>query len=473
MTKVMVVDDEEMIRFAFEQFLLDEGCEPLLTADGRSALEMLAKHKPEVVFLDYRLLGQDGLTVLRRIKEEHPETAVVFMTAFGTMDVAIQAMQCGAYEYVTKPLDLVKIRTLIHRIEDAREALQALEEGRAQGTGASPGEGVEPMVGKGPAMQEIFKTIGLLTMQDITVLVTGESGVGKELVARAIHYNSARRSGPFLAVNCGAMPENLLEAEMFGYEKGAFTGAENRKKGKFEAAGRGTIFLDEIGDLQPQLQVKLLRVLQEKCFERIGSNTPVAAEARIIAATNKDLYQEVSTGSFRKDLFYRLHLVHLHIPPLRERKEDIPLLVSHFIGKANQELGRRVRGITDQGLHRLMEYPWPGNVRELENEIRRAMVISRGDVLSEYMFSLDGAPAISSNPPSPQEQLTQVVISCLDEALKELEGGSSSFDRIVALVERALLREALNRTNGNQVHAAQLLGINRSTLRKKRHDYQI
>lgn len=469
MTKILVVDDEEMIRFAFEQFLKDEGHTPLLARDAVAAFEQVEAHAPEIAFLDYRLPGHDGLMVLDQMKRLAPGMAVVFMTAFGTMEVVIKAMQRGAYEYVTKPLDLDRIRTLINRILEGRRSLAALAETDSE---SARGSAPQQMVGKGPAMQEVFKMIGLLTTQDVTVLITGESGVGKELVARAIHENSPRQKLPFVAVNCGAMPENLLEAEMFGYEKGAFTGAESRKPGKFEVAGGGSIFLDEIGELQPVLQVKLLRVLQERSFERIGGNTPIPTDARVIAATNKDLYQEVVLGRFRKDLFYRLYLVHIEIPPLRERREDIPLLVEHFIRKANLELGRQVRDVTPEAMARLMAYQWPGNVRELENQLKQAMVVSREEVLPEYLFPLDlERPARTEA--SAEERLTRSAVETMREVLAAPESSMPVYEHIIGIVEKALIGEALERTDGNQLQAAQLLGLNRSTLRKKRKDYAI
>ena len=469
MTKILVVDDEDMIRFAFEEFLKDEGYIPLLAQDAETAVRQIKAHSPEIVFLDFRLPGKDGLDLLKEIREIDTKTAVVFMTAFGAMDVAIKAMQSGAYEYLTKPLDLDKIRILIKRILEAKRSLDALA---SDEDSQIPERSADKIVGKGPAMQEIFKMIGLLTTQDVTVLITGESGVGKELVARAIHENSLRREKPFVAINCGAMPENLLEAEIFGYEKGAFTGAETRKLGKFEVAGGGTIFLDEIGELQLALQVKLLRVLQERAFERVGGNTSIQTQARIIAATNKDLHEEVLMGRFRNDLYYRLHLIHVHLPPLRERREDIPLLVDHFVRKANAELKRQVRGVTEQALKRLKAYPWPGNVRELENKIKRAMVISREDVLPEYLFDMDfEAPPASDH--SSEDKLARITRQRLAEALMAPQPSRSIFDGVIATVEKTLIEEALRRTHGNQVQAAELLGMHRSTLRKKKKDYAI
>ena len=469
MTKILVVDDEEMIRFAFEQFLKDEGYLPLLARDAEVAIELITSHKPDIVFMDYRLPDKDGLELLKEMKKIDSRIVVVLMTAFGAMDVAIKAMQEGAYEYLTKPLDLEKIRILINRILEGKKSLEAIVSVNHRNI---PHFSMDQIVGKGPAIQEIFKMIGLLTTQDVTVLITGESGVGKELVARAIHENSPRGANPFIAVNCGAMPETLLEAEMFGYEKGAFTGADNQKPGKFEVAEKGTIFLDEIGELQLPLQVKLLRILQERSFERIGGNTPIKTDVRVMAATNKDLNEEVRMGSFRKDLFYRLHLVHVHLPPLRERREDIPLLIDHFIQKANLEMGREVQGITAEALERLEAYNWPGNVRELENQIKRAMVLSREDILPEYLFEFETSP-LSTVENTSEKRLSKITRQYLEEALSAPERSGTVFDQATGLVEKTLIQEALQRTNGNQMQAARLLGMHRSTLRKKRKDYGI
>ncbi|MEW6521689.1 MAG: sigma-54 dependent transcriptional regulator [Thermodesulfobacteriota bacterium] len=463
MSNILVIDDEQMIRLAFAEFLKDEGHTALLAEDGETALELIRTQQPEIVFLDYRLSTRDGLEILAEIRQLLPTAAVVFMTAFGTMDVTIRAMQLGAYEYLTKPFDLARVREIIHRVLAGRQSL-ASRGGRPQ-----PALSLDQMVGRSAAMQEIYKMIGLLTTQDVTVLVTGESGVGKELVARAIHDNSPRRSEPFVAVNCGAVPENLLESEMFGYEQGAFTGAGARKAGKFEAAGRGTIFLDEIGELQPLLQVKLLRVLQEKSLERVGGNSPVKVEARIIAATNKDLHAEMLAGRFRKDLFYRLYLVHINIPSLRERKEDIPLLVDHFIGRFNREQNRRVCGVAASVMQALQDYSWPGNVRELENQIRRAMVLSRDEILVPELFEFTsaGQPSgqISSSP------LVEAARELFAALLKAEDKPPLLMEHMVAILEKTVIAEALKTCGGNQVHAAQLLGIHRSTLRQKMKNY--
>ncbi len=468
MTKILIVDDERSIRFAFEQFLRDEGFTALQAAHAEEALEQIGAHHPEIIFLDYRLPGKDGLEILQDIKKNDAAATVVFMTAFGEMGVAIKAMQSGAYEYLTKPLDLEKIRVLIARILEGKKSLREM----ADDADSPIPVAMDQMVGKGQAMQEVFKMIGLLTTQEVTVLITGESGVGKELVARAIHSNSGRSRRPFVAVNCGAMPDNLIESELFGYEKGAFTGADVQKQGKFEAASGGTIFLDEIADLHISLQVKLLRVLQERTFERVGGNRPIHTDVRIMAATNKDLREELMMGNFRKDLYYRLHLINIHLPPLRERKEDIAALVEHVIGKANLEMNRQVKGVTEQAMERLTAYPWPGNVRELENVIKRALVLSREDVLPAYLFEMDEQPC-----PAPDQGGEALLSKATRRYFSHLINNSPSlsppFDHIVGCVEKTLLEEALRVTGGNQVQAAKILGMHRSTLRKKMDDYHL
>lgn len=465
MSNILVVDDEQMIRLAFAEFIKDLGHTPLLAEDGDAALEQLRLHQPEIVFLDYRLPGTNGLDVLAEIRKRNPEVAVIFMTAFGAMDVTIKAMQLGAHEYLTKPLDLDRIREIMQRILADRRSMEALPKDRSL-----PTLSLDQIVGGSPLMQEIFKMIGLLSTQDVTVLISGESGVGKELVARAIHDNSSRCRHPFVAVNCGAIPENLLESELFGYEQGAFTGANTRRIGKFEAAGKGTLFLDEIGELKLPLQVKLLRILQERTFERVGGIEPVRAEARVITATNKDLHLEMTDGRFRKDLFYRLSLVEIKVPPLRKRVEDIPALVDHFISKGNQEQNRQVFGVTDMVLQQFQKYPWPGNVRELENQIKRAMVISRDQILTPELFALD-------SPEGPADNTTLTSLTHLTRRLfAELTSQATDIpimEHILEIIEKTVLEEALKKCHGNQVHAAQMLAIHRSTLRSKIKEYHL
>jgi len=467
MANILVIDDEQMIRRAFAEFLTDEGHVPFQAEDAASGLHLVREVQPAIVFLDYRLPDRDGLSVLEEITSLAPQTAVIFMTAFGAMDVVIRAMQAGAYEYLTKPLALEQVRSLISDVLAGQEQRQKSGSETTPPAVAPPGQ----MVGNSAAMQEIYKKIGILTMREVSVLITGESGVGKELVAKAIHQNSPRRDQPFVEVNCGALPETLLESELFGHERGAFTGAEAKKTGKFEAAAMGTIFLDEIGELPTVMQVKLLRVLQEQNFHRVGGIESVRTNARVLAATNRDLTREIADGRFRQDLFYRLNLVHIHIPPLRERPDDIHELVSHFIAKTNRELGLQVRGVTESARARLLAYAWPGNVRELENQIKQAMVLTREDLLDDSLFFLPTTSSQVSMDGDHESALVEALQAFFVKRTRQNGAGGEVMGHIVSLVERVLIQEALALHEGNQVKAAQLLGLHRTTLRSKMKEY--
>jgi len=469
MAKILVIDDEQMIRLAFAEFLADDGHTPFLAEDAASGLRMAQEVSPDMIFLDYRLPDRDGLSVLAEISVMVPGVAVVFMTAFGAMDVVIKAMQAGAYEYLTKPLALEQVRGLIAEVVASRCHHRDSEGESAPTALAPPGQ----MVGSSPAMQEIYKKIGILTVREVTVLITGESGVGKELVARAIHQNSPRRELPFVAVNCGALPEALLESELFGHERGAFTGADARKMGKFEAAGNGTIFLDEIGELPTPMQVKLLRVLQGESFYRVGGNEPIMAQARVLAATNRDLVCEIAEGRFRQDLYYRLNLVHIHIPPLRERPDDIRELVAHFMAKVNRELGRQVRGVSPAAMERIMSYAWPGNVRELENQLKQAVILAREDMLEESAFSFQSVYSAALPDGDSKMALRDAVRAFFAAMSRDGVSRGDVMPQTVSLVEEVLLREALALHEGNQVKAAQHLGLHRTTLRSKIKEYGI
>jgi DNA-binding NtrC family response regulator len=463
MEKILVVDDEKMIRMAFEAFLLDEGYLPLLAGNAQDACLVAEREQPAVIFLDFRMPEIDGLAAMAELQQAAPEAVVIFMTAFGTLDVAIAAMQQGAYEYLIKPLDLQKIRELLINVLRDKRVIPESE------SGGGPSASVEPrLIGGSPCMQELFKTIAILTMREVTVLITGESGVGKELVALAIHEKSSRRDDPFIAINCGAIPENLLESELFGHESGAFTGADGRKIGKFETAKNGTVFLDEIAELPLSMQVKLLRVLQENSFYRVGGNTLVETHARVVAATNRNLTDEITAGRFRQDLYYRLHLIHVEIPPLRARKEDIPLLVQYFIAKGNREFRLKVRGVTENALKSIMEYAWPGNVRQLENQIKQAMVLARGEFLGRKFFKMADGDDFVKPPTDPS--LRNALVEFMDgpqghgQTQKLMQG-------VIVEVEKVLLLEALKRNNNNQVKAAQYLGMHRSSFRNKLQEY--
>ena len=410
--------------------------------------------------------GMDGLSLLGQIRGLSPEAQVVIMTAHGTMETAIQAMQRGAYDYLAKPFDLDEVLLLAERALAAKRLTQEVAQLK---TGLREVWEFGALVGRHPRMQEVYKTIGRIAATDVTVLLRGESGTGKELVARAIHHYSRRAGRPFVAVSCAAIPGPLLESELFGHERGAFTDAKERKLGKLELAHSGTVFLDEVADMSLDLQAKLLRALQERSFERVGGHDPIHVDVRLLAATNRDLEAMMREGHFRGDLFYRLNVVTLALPPLRERRDDIPLLADHFLAKYVADLGERA--IAPEAMDRLRGYDWPGNVRELENVIQRAMVMATGGViLSEHLpISPVGAAA------SVTATLEDVIEAKLAECVRGLRGRPKAnlHSLIVTLVEKPLLKAVLREARGNQVKAAALLGINRNTLRKKLKEHGI
>ena len=473
MSRILIVDDEEKICFAFEQFLKDNGHTPFVASNGADALKIVEKENPHIVFLDIRLPGMSGLSVLDKIKKMCPESMVVIMTAYGTMDTAIEAMRKGAYEYVTKPIDLDMVNELIKRILRSKEVSSLFcADNHDQVIDPIIDQGSISLIGRSQALEDIYKMIGLLTTNNVPVLIEGESGVGKELAAQAIHFKSERKKFPFVAINCGAMPETLLETELFGHEKGAFTGADTQKTGKFEYAGKGTIFLDEIGDLKFPLQIKLLRVLQEKELVRVGGLEPVPVRARVITATNKNLAQEVESGNFRSDLYYRLQLISLKIPPLRERKEDIPELVEYFIHKSNIELGKKIRGVEKSAMDKLLAYNWPGNVRELENVIKRATILTRGQTLGIHRLDSFKPEDTKSSGSHAEASVERTVKKWFRQKGSSTFFGSGQIYRnIINAVEKTLIKEALESCENNQVKASELLGMNRATLRKKMAEY--
>ncbi len=386
--RVLVVDDEANAREALAELLEEEGYETATAAEGRRALEMLSTFDPDVILTDLKMPGIDGLELIDRAKPQCPHAAFVVMTAFGSIDTAVQAIKRGAENYLTKPLDLAAVTALVERAFEksllSREAAQLREQVETKG-------GVPGILGDHPSMQRVLKVVEQVAKSRATVLISGESGTGKELIAAAIHHLSPRRGRPFVRVNCAALAESLLESELFGHEKGAFTGAHTRRAGRFEQADGGTLFLDEISEVPLPLQVKLLRFLQEREFERVGGNETLTVDVRVVAATNKDLEQATKAGTFREDLFYRLDVVRIDLPPLRARPSDIPVLAYHFLRKYAAENDRQIEGFTDEALRALMDYGWPGNVRELENAIERAVVLSDGPVLDVDVFSRTSA----------------------------------------------------------------------------------
>ena len=466
--RILIADDEDSLRWVLEKGLKQAGYRVVAVKDGEAALQEAGSEPFDLILLDIRMPGIDGLTLLGKIREARPDAQVVIMTAHGTMETAIQAMQRGAYDYLAKPFDMDELLLLAER---ALLVKRLTQEVRHLKTGLQEVWEFGALVGRHPRMQEVYKTIGRVAASDVTVLLRGESGTGKELVARAIHHYSRRAGRPFVAVSGAAIPANLLESELFGHERGAFTDAKERKLGKLELAHSGTLYLDEVGDMPLDLQAKLLRALQERTFERVGGHDPIRVDLRVLAATNRDLEAMMSEGRFREDLFYRLNVVTLALPPLRERREDIPLLAEHFLAKYAGDLGERA--LAPEALDRLVGYDWPGNVRELENVIQRAMVMARGGVILPEHLPI--GPVSAAATVSADHTLEEVIEKKLAECVRGLRGrsGANLYDLMVGLIEKPLLKAVLRETGGNQIKAAALLGINRNTLRKKLKDHGI
>ncbi len=461
-TKIVVADDEESVRWTLKKALERSGYAVYTVSDGKAAVDTAERVSADLVLMDIKMPTLDGLEALSLMRDRHPEAMVIVMTAFGSLQAAVEAMKRGAYDYITKPFDFEELTLLVRRALEVQSLTRELNRLKAQ---LKDRQELDEIVGTSPEMQGVFKLVGQVTDSDATVLIAGESGTGKELVARAIHKNSPRHDGPFVTVNCAAIPKDLLESEMFGHEKGAFTGALTARRGKFELADKGTIFLDEIGEMDPALQTKILRIFEERRFERLGGEVPITTNVRIVAATNRDLQALVARGIFREDLFYRLNVVTIMLPPLRGRREDIPVLITHFLQLYARDGGKE---ISSEAIKCLLRYHWPGNVRELENVIKRACLLSRTRlILPEHLpESLLAAtrPAGAEDVATPGG-LTREVRAELRRVGDEKEG--QLYEHVLALVERPLLQAALERAGGNQLKAAQLLGINRNTLRKR------
>ncbi|HMQ30299.1 MAG TPA: sigma-54 dependent transcriptional regulator [Chloroflexaceae bacterium] len=436
---ILIADDEEPIRDLLRDILEPEGASVRIAGSGREAIAAIEADEPDVAILDVRMPPPDGLTVLQELRTKGVDMPVLIITAQDSSTMTIDAMQRGAYDYLSKPFDPDEILHTVQRAVEHRRLtrrVMALEQQVTQ-------DPRDILIGRSAAMQNVYKLVGRVAGSDATVLITGESGTGKELVAQVLHRSSTRRDGPFIAVNCAALPETLLESELFGHEKGAFTGAMAQRKGRFEQAAKGTIFLDEIGEISPATQKKLLRVLQERTFERVGGNAPLRADVRVLAATNRDLLEEARNGAFREDLYYRLNVVNIHMPALRDRTDDIPLLVDHFLHK-HRFNGTAAR-IAEAAMAAIQDHDWPGNVRQLENTIERAVVLAQGGLIGpEHLLLADKATA--------REQI-------LDGALARLIGGSDDLPSIVANVRRRLVALALERTHGDRSAAARILGL--------------
>jgi two-component system nitrogen regulation response regulator GlnG len=470
MATLLVVDDEASILLAFRRAFREPDVTLLTAETAAEGLELARQRRPDVIVLDVHLPDLSGLEMLRRLRELDARSPVVFITGKGTTDTAIEAMKLGAYEYLVKPVELSTLRQVVERAL----AISRLMHVPAVLDAALDGdERADAIVGSCPAMQEVYKAIGRVAAQDVTVLITGESGTGKELVARALYQHSRRSGGPFLPINCAAIPEHLLESELFGHEKGAFTGADRRRIGKFEQVSGGTLFLDEVGAMSPLTQSKLLRVLQEQTFERLGGNELIRTDVRVLAATNTNLEAAVAAGHFRLDLYYRLSVFTIHLPPLRERGDDLKLLVQHYLRRFNRELGKGVQGVAPDALELLHRYPWPGNVRELQSALKQALLKAAGPVLvTDFLHpSVTGSPSVPSDDGSGEAETERELAAFIEARLQA--GTEELYAEALRWMERLLVTRVLRHTGGNQLQAARILGITRGSLRTKIRDLGI
>ncbi len=453
---LLVVDDDPAIRELLREYLADDPLVIVEAETGADAVAAFARVQPDLVLLDMWLPDADGLEILARLRAQS-DVPIVVVTADSSSSRTIRAVQAGAYDYLVKPIEPEAVRHVVARALEHRRLAQEIDDGQAGLTGAGPGE---PIVGTSPGMQAVYKLIGRVADSDAVVLITGETGTGKELVAETLHQSSRRRRGPLVRVNCAALPESLLESELFGHEKGAFTGAIERRKGRFEIADGGTIFLDEIGELSPSTQKKLLRVLQFGKFERVGGNATITTDARVVAATNRDLEAEVRAGRFREDLYYRLNVIRIELPPLRERRTDIPALVAHFLDRFRAAPGAPPAKISAEAMQRLLVADWPGNVRQLQNVIQRAVVLSAGRVITPDLLDPDQATPAAAAPPGGLD-------------IHALVRDGVPLKTVLADVERGMIEEALRQSGGNRSEAARMLHIYRRLLYEKMEAYGI
>ena len=461
MPRLLLVDDDPvLLRDQMSHLFAARGMEIALASSGRDALEQISAHPPDVVLLDVGLPDASGLDVYQRLRRIDARIPVIFITGSATTETAIEAMRQGAYDYLFKPIDLCQLdKVVLEAIELGRR----MREPTSLGGPPADGNNGDAIIGRSPAMREVYKSIGRVADKNVTVLITGESGTGKELVARALYQHSARAQSPFLAINCAAIPESLLESEMFGHEKGAFTGADRRRIGKFEQCNGGTIFLDEVGDMPLATQGKILRLLQDQRFERVGGNETVQTDVRLIAATNRDLKSLADGGRFRPDLYYRLSVFNIHLPPLRDRGDDLPLLVHFYLHRFKDELGHRVHDVAADAMERLSRYAWPGNVRELQSVLKQALLRAYGNLLVRAFL-----PELPAGSPPPATWSSGAAPNFETFIQGRLAAGSTNLHAEAHLeLDRVLLTAVLQVTHGNQHQAAQILGVARQTLRNR------
>jgi nitrogen regulation protein NR(I) len=466
MPRLLVIDDEPNVLYSLEKSLRSDALDVLTASTGKEGIELTQSQRPDAVLLDVRLADMFGLDVFDRLRQVDPRLPIIVITAYATTETAIEAMKRGAFEYLLKPVDFHRLRDVVNKaleLSRLRHVPAVFEEEPTEDDAA-----VDRIVGRSAAMQEVYKAIGRVALLDVTVLIVGESGTGKELVARALYHHSRRSQFPFLTINCAAIPEALLESELFGHERGAFTGADRRRIGKFEQAHQGTILLDEIGDMALSTQAKMLRLLQEQRFERLGGNETIQTDVRVIAATNQDLEEAVASGRFRQDLLYRLNGFTIHLPPLRERRDDLPLLVDHLIKVSNRGLDRQVRAVSPEAMRLLEIYPWPGNVRELQSSIRYALVHATGEVLTAECLP-ESLRDWTAAPPAGGTGVAPVSGFDLAAHVNQLlhSGEADIYRKACEAADRVILEAILRHTRGNQVQASELLGISRTTLRAK------
>ncbi|MFE8117375.1 acetoacetate metabolism transcriptional regulator AtoC [Brenneria goodwinii] len=454
--RILIVDDEESVRRMLTAVFSNDGHHVICSGDGQSAISVYREQQPDIVLMDIRMPNVNGINALKRMREIQQDIPIILMTAYAAVETAVEALRLGAFDYVIKPFELDELKLLMSRALQLRDMKQEINLLHRE---LSESYTWDRILTNNPKMMELCRDIAKVAQSNATVLITGESGTGKELIAKAIHYNSARANGPFIRVNCGALPESLLESELFGHEKGAFTGAQMQRQGLFERAHSGTLLLDEIGEMPHNLQVKLLRVLQEREFERLGGSRTIKTDIRIVAATNRNLPEMIDNGEFRHDLFYRLNVMHLSSLPLRDRPEDIALLSQHFLHKFSAENGKEIIGLDISAIVALEKYSWPGNVRELENAIERAVIMSTG-----FMIFADDLP----------EQVQQVRDNDPQDDMSDpIEDGGLSLKERMKSYERELIFRVLNNNQGNRVQTAKILGISRRALIYKLQEYCI